>query len=143
MFGGPHQRDEGKRIEQSGWSTKNRTTTSAKCSPHKLLPRSCTGVYTRIKNLTESLLTRPTSLDMSPRFPPVPIHLPISHLPHTPPTLPHSPHSLSHTPCPTLPVPTLPVPTLPVPTLPVPTLPRRSEPPHARAAYGAPGIVGV
>src|ERR1700732_3305854 len=72
MFGGPHQRDEGKRIEQSGGNTKNRTTTSAKSSPHKLLPRSCTGVYTRIKNLTESLLTRPTSLDMSPVSPSFP-----------------------------------------------------------------------
>jgi hypothetical protein len=65
MFGGLHHRDELKRTEQSGWSTENRTATSARCSLHKVPLRSCTGVYTGIKNLTESLLTRPTSLDMS------------------------------------------------------------------------------
>jgi hypothetical protein len=43
--------------------------TRAKRSLHKCRLRSCTGVCRRIKNDAESLLTRPTSLDMSPDSP--------------------------------------------------------------------------
>ena len=57
-----HRNDEVTRIEQSGWSAKNRSANPARCSLHKLLLYSCAGVYTRIENRPESLLTRPTSL---------------------------------------------------------------------------------
>src|SRR5260370_42524972 len=66
MFGGPHQRDEVKRTEQLGWSTKTerRLRQGARCTKCCLGPER---VYTQeSKNLTESLLTRPTSLAMSP-----------------------------------------------------------------------------
>src|SRR5260370_29368961 len=66
MFGGPHQKDEVKRAEQLGWSTKTerRLRQGARCTKCRRAPER---VYTQeSKNLTESLLTRPTSLDMSP-----------------------------------------------------------------------------
>jgi len=44
MFGGLHHNDEVKQIEQSGWSKKKRTTTSARCSLHKVQLRSRGGV---------------------------------------------------------------------------------------------------
>jgi hypothetical protein len=62
MFGALHQKDEAKRIEQSGWSAKKKNEDRARCLPQKVLLRPCTGVDTG----TKTYLTRPTSLDMSP-----------------------------------------------------------------------------
>src|SRR5260370_33075403 len=66
MYGGAYEMDEGKQFGRVRWRTKTerRLRQGARCTKCRRAPER---VYTQeSKNLTESLLTRPTSLDMSP-----------------------------------------------------------------------------
>ena len=84
MVGGPHQEDERIRAEQSCWSTQNKTVVPVGFPSHRAPLRSRTGVHRGDQNHSESLLSWPTSLDISPEFPPeFRFHHRISRLPKT------------------------------------------------------------
>lgn len=44
MFGGPHHKDEVIRVEQCGWSAKNKTAVQVKIPANRVLLRPRTGV---------------------------------------------------------------------------------------------------
>jgi len=50
MFGGPHHKDEAIRVEQFGWSAKNKTAVQVKIPTYQVLLHSRAGVARNGKN---------------------------------------------------------------------------------------------